>query len=156
MKLWESSRTFEVFHASSILLWEQVSDAKCKDMVRHLRIVAVNLISEFDFHVVGTKYKLSTTKAVVESRPDEMGLPIGDFWNFVQIQVNRKGEGRSLDCAMTFQNVPVLFGLGWELCRKTKSSLRSETCSRLFASSAQRQGHLWRVQTEMFLLRGVD
>ena len=94
MELWESFRTLEVFHTSSILLWEQVSDERYKNVVPHLTIIAANPIAEFDFGAIGKKYKLSLAKAVVGSPSGEMGpsLPIGDFWNFVQVRTKKTGR----------------------------------------------------------------
>ena len=94
IELWESFRTLEVFHTSSILLWELFSDAKYKDMVPHLRIIAANPISEFDFRAIGKRYRLSATEAIVESPSGEMGpsLPIGDFWNFIQVRAKKTGR----------------------------------------------------------------
>lgn len=65
MELWEPLRILEVFHTSSVLLWEKLSDEKCKPALSYLEIIAAASISVFDFHRIEKNYKLSIRKRKV-------------------------------------------------------------------------------------------
>jgi hypothetical protein len=95
LELWESLRILEVFHTSSVLLWEKLSDEKCKAALPYLEILSASPVSAFDFQGIGKQYKLSPSKgkavvddAIVSNTP----LPVGDFWKFLQVRAKKTGK----------------------------------------------------------------
>ena len=95
MEFWESLRILEVFHTSSVLLWEKLSEGKCKAALPYLEIIAATPVSAFDFQGIGKNYKLSTSKykAIVDAPVgSNTPLPVGDFWKFLQVRANKTGK----------------------------------------------------------------
>jgi hypothetical protein len=92
--LWEALRTLELFHTSTILLWEQLSDEKYKTVMPYLQILPTTPLSEFDFLAIGKKYKLSPSKSALDSPVGVFGpsLPVGDFWKFLQARAKKTGK----------------------------------------------------------------
>jgi len=92
--LWEALRTLELFHTSTILLWDQLSDEKYKTVMPYLQILPTKPLSELDFSAIGKKYKLSPSKSAIDSPVGVFGpsLPVGDFWKFLQARAKKSGK----------------------------------------------------------------
>ena len=81
VELWQSLSILKLFHTSAVLLFEQLSDGKCKMALQHLEIIPAGANSTFNLQGIAKKYKLSVGRTTINV---PIGwnpmLSVGDFW----------------------------------------------------------------------------
>jgi len=143
MELWESFRTLELFHTSTILLWEQLNNEPYQQMVPHLRIIPANAVTAFDYLSIEKRYKLKVAEDVdASTEGDTIGpsLPVGDFWDFIKVRSKKRGHvihGLRHDFLKRY---PAL--LHWDGNVVTRQSLHSEVKLALDCLQRRKKGKL--------------
>ena len=101
MELCESLRVLELFHTSAVLLYEQLSDGKCKTALKHPEIIPAGASSTFNLQGIAKKYKLAIRKTPIDVPAEwDSTLPVGDFWEFLHLRAKKTGN-RSMGYDMT-------------------------------------------------------
>ena len=95
MELWESLRILEVFHTSSVLLWEKLSDEKCKAALPYLEIIAATLFRPSIFRGLERTTSSQPARARLSLMPplDQIRLcQWGTFGTFLQVRAKKTGK----------------------------------------------------------------